>query len=192
MKSYDENDLITFTDGDTIEAGTLIWTAGITAETFNFKWSAPSQTSGGRLSVDEYNKVAGTEGIYAIGDIACHSAPAWPKGCPQLAQVAIQQGKRLAENLNSPDRRRPFVYNDKGSMATIGRNRAVVDLRHVHFSGWFAWITWMYIHLISLLGMRNKAVVLLNWIWSYFTFSSSLRLIMRPSSNPSSSNKVRS
>ena len=192
MRSYDENDLITFTDGDTIEAGTLIWTAGITAETFNFKGSAPSQTSGGRLSVDEYNKVAGTEGIYAIGDIACHSAPAWPKGCPQLAQVAIQQGKRLAENLNSPDRRRPFVYNDKGSMATIGRNRAVVDLRHVHFSGWFAWITWMYIHLISLLGMRNKAVVLLNWIWSYFTFSSSLRLIMRPSSNPSSSNKIRS
>ena len=186
MKSYDEDGLITFADGGTIEAGTVIWTAGITAETFDFKNFSPGKCPGGRLPVDDFNRITGTDSIYAIGDIACHADTAWPKGCPQLAQVAIQQGARLALNLNRPDRRRPFVYNDKGLMATIGRNHAVVDLRHVHFAGWFAWITWMFIHLISLLGMRNKAIVLLNWIWSYFTFSSSLRLILRPSCNPSS------
>lgn len=180
MKSY-ENGLITFTDGDTIEADTLIWTAGITAEKFDFRGFIPDKCPGERLPVDEYNRVIGAADIYAIGDIAYHADSTWPHGCPQLAQVAIQQGFRVACNLNNPESSRPFVYNDKGSMATIGRNRAVVDLKLIHFSGWFAWLTWMFIHLIGLLGMRNKIVVLLNWIWSYFTFSSSLRLILRPS-----------
>lgn len=186
MKSYDENGLITFTDGESFYADTVIWTAGVTAEEFDFKNFIPQACPGGRLPVDEYNKVIGTDNIYAIGDISYHADEVWQRGCPQLAQVAIQQGDCVADNLNKPERRKPFRYNDKGSMATIGRNHAVVDLNKVHYSGWFAWITWMAVHLISLLGMRNKAVVLLNWIWSYFTFSSSLRLILRQSSNPSS------
>lgn len=189
MKSYSSDGVITFTDGETLTADTLIWTAGITAEAFDFKNFMPQPSPGGRLAVDEYNKVEGVDDIYAIGDISYHADQEWPKGCPQLAQVAIQQGDRLATNLNKPEKRKPFRYNDKGAMATIGRNHAVVDLHKLHFSGWFAWITWMAVHLISLLGMRNKAVVLLNWIWSYFTFSSSLRLILRASSNPSSSVK---
>ena len=185
MKSYDENGIITFTDGDTIAADTLVWTAGITAEPFKFTGFTPQPRPGARLAVDEYNKVDGTDDIYAIGDISYHEDEVWTRGCPQLAQVAIQQGNRLAENLNNPSKKRAFVYNDKGSMATIGRNHAVVDLHKFHFAGWFAWIVWMAVHLMSLLGMRNKAVVLINWIWAYFTSSSSLRLILRPSRNPS-------
>lgn len=189
MKSY-ENGLITFSDGNTIETDTVIWTAGVTAEKFEFKGFTPDNCPGGRLPVDEYNKVIGTADIYTIGDIAYHTDDTWPRGCPQLAQAAIQQGSRVAANLNKPDSARPFVYKDKGSMATIGRNRAVVDLKLVHFSGWFAWLTWMFIHLIGLLGMRNKIVVLLNWIWSYFTFSTSLRLILRPSRNYENNIKI--
>ena len=185
MKSYDENGIITFTDGDTIAADTLVWTAGITAEPFKFTGFTPQPRPGARLAVDEYNKVDGTDDIYAIGDISYHEDEVWTRGCPQLAQVAIQQGNRLAENLNNPSKKRAFVYIDKGSMATIGRNHAVVDLHKFHFAGWFAWIVWMAVHLMSLLGMRNKAVVLINWIWAYFTSSSSLRLILRPSRNPS-------
>lgn len=186
MQSYDAEGVITFTDGETLTTDTLIWTAGVTAEPFDFKNFKPSACPGGRLPVDEYNKVEGTDDVYAIGDISYHADEVWQRGCPQLAQVAIQQGDRLAANLNNPDKRKPFNYKDKGSMATIGRNHAVVDLHKLHFSGWFAWITWMAVHLMSLLGMRNKAVVLINWMWSYFTFSSSLRLILRASSNPSS------
>ncbi len=101
-----------------------------------------------------------------------------------MAQVAIQQGEKLAENLNSCHEFEPFAYNDKGSMATIGRNMAVVDLKYLHFKGWFAWMTWMIVHLMSLLGMRNKMIVLLNWTWSYFKHSSALRLILRPGCVP--------
>lgn len=186
MKSYDDNGLVTFTDGDSLETDTLIWTAGITGESFRIEGFTPVLGPGARFSVDAYNCLEGSDSIYAIGDIAYHADDEWPRGCPQLAQVALQQGRCLAANLNHPERREKFRYNDKGSMATIGRNHAVVDLHKFHFSGWFAWITWMAVHLMSLLGMRNKTVVLLNWMWSYFTFSSSLRLILRASHNPSS------
>lgn len=186
MKSYDANGLITFADGDTIETDTLIWTAGITAVGFDFIGQTPKTGPGGRLIVDSHNRLDGFDNIYAIGDIAYHADEVWPHGCPQLAQVAIQQGQLVAENLNNPDKPVEFKYNDKGSMATIGRNHAVVDIKKLHFAGWFAWITWMFVHLLSILGMRNKTVVLLNWTWQYFTFSSSLRLILRPSLLPKS------
>lgn len=185
MASYDDNGLVTLDDGDVIECGSLIWTAGITAVPFEFKGADLAFGSGNRIMVDEYNRVIGTDNVYAIGDISCHTDVTWPRGCPQLAQVAIQQGRRLARNLNDPSRRTPFVYNDKGTMATIGRNRAVVNIGKTHYGGWFAWITWMAVHLISLLGMRNKLMVLLNWTWSYLSFSSSLRLLIRPSAQPS-------
>lgn len=184
MKSYADDGTITFTDGDTLLAGSMIWTAGVTAEPLTFSDNAPTTVGGGRLKVDACNRVEGLQDVYAIGDISCHQSGLWPKGCPQLAQPAIQQGARLAANLNRPDKAAAFEYRDKGSMATIGRNRAVVDMNRIHFSGWFAWIMWMAVHLVSLLGMRNKAVVLLNWTWSYFSFSSALRLILRPSRFP--------
>ncbi len=188
MKSYDDNGLLTFADGDSIECGMVIWTAGVTAVSFDFKGCQPCVAPGGRLAVDEYNRVSGTDNIYAIGDIAYHTDDRMPKGCPQLAQGAIQQGARVAQNLNSPSRQKPFVYKDKGSMATVGRNRAVADIGKCHFHGWIAWITWMAVHLMGLLGMRNKAIVLLNWTWSYFTFSPGMRLII-PSAGQAKRNR---
>lgn len=183
MESYADG-TITFTNGETIEAGSLIWTAGITSTPLQFKDKEPVTGPGHRLIVDEFNRLDGFNDVYAIGDISYHEDNEWPHGCPQLAQVAIQQGHRLAENLNHPENTKPFKYDDKGAMATIGRNHAVVDLHKLHFGGWFAWITWMAVHLVSLLGMRNKAIVLINWMWSYFTYSSSLRLILTPSKYP--------
>ena len=108
----------------------------------------------------------------------------YPYGHPQVAQPAIQQARNLARNLNDPGRKKKFVYNDKGSMATVGKNRAVVDLGHTFFDGWFAWMIWMLIHLISILGMRNRIIVLLNWTWNYLTYSTSLRLLLRPTRFP--------
>lgn len=187
MKTYDGT-TATFADGHGIEAKTLIWTAGVTAISFDFSGIDPATGPGNRLVVDPYNRVKGLDCVYAIGDICIHTDTKYPHGCPQLAQVAIQQGVRLADNLNRRHDFTPFEYNDKGTMATIGRNKAVVDLRHIHFKGWPAWMTWMIVHLISLLGMRNRIIVLLNWTWSYFKHSSALRLILRPSCMPADEN----
>ncbi|MDE7407878.1 MAG: NAD(P)/FAD-dependent oxidoreductase, partial [Muribaculaceae bacterium] len=123
--------------------------------------------------------------VFALGDIALMTADeSFPQGHPQLAQVAIQQAANLARNLNAGRFEYKFRYNDKGSMATVGRNRAVVDLNHMRFGGFFAWLVWMFIHLISILGMRNKVAVLVNWLWAYFTYGTSLRLIMHPNRYP--------
>ena len=183
MKDYDGRS-ISFADGSALEAETLVWTAGVTGVGFEFKNCDIAPGPGNRLVVDAYNRVDGLDHVYAIGDICIHTDDRYPHGCPQVAQVAIQQGEKLAENLNRGHEFEPFVYNDKGSMATIGRNKAVVDLKYLHFNGWFAWITWMIVHLMSLLGMRNKMIVLLNWTWSYFKHSSALRLILRPGCMP--------
>lgn len=188
MKSYKDRTL-TFADGETLECGLVIWTAGITGNRIELENSDVKAGPGGRFIVDQYNKVEGTEDVYAIGDIALHMDEKYPRGCPQLAQPAIQQGRTLARNLNLPAGKawKSFEYNDKGSMATIGRNRAVVDMGKIHFQGWFAWITWMTVHLMTLLGMRNKLVVFLNWIWNYFGFATSLRMILKPSRYPDES-----
>ncbi len=183
MKSYD-NDIVTFTDGDTIDTSTVIWTAGVTGESIMTEGTDVKPGPGNRWVVDEYNRVEGLPDVYAIGDGCIHTDERYPRGCPQLAQVAIQQGRTLAENLNSDTFTRKFSYRDKGSMATVGRNRAVVDLGKRHIGGWMAWMAWMVVHLLSLLGMRNRTVVFINWMWNYFTFSSGLRLIMRPSRYP--------
>lgn len=208
MKEYEpDNSLVLLADGSSLEASMVIWTAGVTATPFNWvvttdDVSATSSAEdvsrqspsfighGGRLKTDCHCKVEGLRDVYALGDIALMSGDgAFPTGHPQLAQVALQQGKLLARNLNAlsngkPDKVKPFSYDDKGSMATVGRNRAVVDLKHFRFHGFFAWLVWMFIHLISILGMRNKITVLVNWIWAYFNYSTSLRLLIQPSPHP--------
>ncbi|MCH5247329.1 MAG: NAD(P)/FAD-dependent oxidoreductase [Muribaculaceae bacterium] len=186
MKSY-ENNVVTLSDGSVLSAGMVIWTAGITGTPFPIikeNGENLERTRGGRIPVNGYNKVEGLKDVYALGDIAYMTADeAYPNGHPQLAQVAIQSGKNLAQNLNKGTKKE-FKYYDKGSMATIGRNRAVVDLKNFYFGGFLAWLTWMFIHLISLLGMRNKITVLINWLWAYFSYGTSLRLIMHPNRFP--------
>lgn len=183
MKSYDDN-VVTFTDGSTMYSEMMVWTAGVTGETFEITGGELHKGPGQRFIVDEYNRAEGYDDIFVIGDLALHTDDMYPHGCPQLAQVAIQQARTLARNLNRGSMERRFEYNDKGSMATIGRNRAVADLRHMHLTGFPAWFTWMFIHLISILGMRNKLVVLTNWIWAYFSYPTSLRLLIHPGRYP--------
>ena len=183
MSSYD-NGVLNFTDGEALRTEFVIWTAGITAETFTFVGADVKTGPGGRFNVDEYNRIIGLDDVYAIGDICSHADKRFPRGCPQLAQPAIQQGRCLAANLNADKFVKPFSYKDKGSMATIGRNRAVVDMGKTHFNGFIAWVAWMAVHLVTLLGMRNKTVVFINWIWSYFGFSTSLRMLLKGTPYP--------
>ena len=181
LKSFDAENILTFGDGSQRYSSMVIWTAGVTGIAFDFTGDIKPQIGPGhRLMVDEYSALEGVEDVYAVGDIACHHSDKYPGGHPQVAQVAIQSARNLAKNLNDDKgKRRPFVYHDKGSMATVGRNRAIVDLPHLFLHGRIAWLAWMFIHLISLLGMRNKITVLTTWIWGYFTYSSSTRLLLR-------------
>ena len=183
LKSY-ENKYVTFADGHKEYYETLIWTAGVKGEPIP---GLPPETigRGNRIIVDEYNRVKGYEdSIMAVGDIALMQCEAYPNGHPQMAQPAIQQARNLAKNLNKGEFRHKFEYLDKGSMATIGKNRAVADLKGFSFSGFFAWLTWLFIHLISILGMRNKLSVMVNWFWNYLFYSTSLRLLLRPTRFP--------
>ncbi len=183
MKSYDDK-IVTFADGHTEYWETVIWTAGVMGEPmpgFPKECVGP----GNRIICDEFNRVVGhEEDVMAIGDIALIRSEEYPKGHPQMAQPAIQEAVNLAKNMNCGEFRTPFKYHDKGSMATVGKNRAVADLKNFSFSGMIAWWMWMAIHLISILGMRNKLNVMLNWIWNYFTYSTSLRLLLRPTKYP--------
>ena len=184
MKGYSDR-VLTFSDGSTIETDTVIWTAGVTGETIELKGTDVAPGHGRRWVVDEYSRVVGLDGVYAIGDIALMETSDYPHGHPQVAQVALQQGRNLAKNLSRPDRApKPFRYRDKGTMATIGRDRAVVDMGKMHVSGRMAWWMWLVVHLMSILGMRNRTVVFINWIWNYWTFSTGLRLLVRPQRYP--------
>ncbi|NUN99686.1 MAG: FAD-dependent oxidoreductase, partial [Saprospiraceae bacterium] len=169
-------------DGTTILSKKVIWAAGITGKA-PVGLAPECKGPGGRILVDRYSKVQGYDDIFAIGDIAYMTEEAYPDGHPQLAQAAMQQGKNLAENfirMETGKALKPFTYRDLGSMATVGRNRAVVDLPNLKFQGAFAWLVWLFIHLFSLLGVKNKVFVFLNWLWGYFTYDQSLRLIIRP------------
>ncbi|MCC6459497.1 MAG: NAD(P)/FAD-dependent oxidoreductase [Saprospiraceae bacterium] len=169
-------------DGSTIRTDKVIWAAGITGNTLS---GLPTEalTRGNRLVVDPVNRVNGTGNIFAIGDIAFQTEEKFPKGHPQVAQVAIQQAKNLAANLlllRQQREPRDFRYKDLGSMATIGRNRAVVDLPFWRFQGAFAWLVWLFVHLFSILGLKNKIFIFLNWVWNYLTYDQSLRLVIKP------------
>lgn len=184
MKQYRDK-IVTYGDGRTEYRETLIWTAGVCGEPMP---GLPKELlgHGGRIVTDRYNRVPGYEElVYAVGDIALMTTEAYPKGHPQVAQVAIQQARLLARQLNAGHWTEEFDYHDKGSMATVGKNRAVAELPGRRaFGGWAAWMAWMFVHLISILGMRNKLNVLLNWTWNYYTYSTSLRLLMRPTKYP--------
>lgn len=184
LKSY-ENNCARLDDGTEIPSGMVIWTAGIVANSFHFSGFTPEIAKGGRIKVDAYNLAVGSENIYVVGDMAYMTTDSYPDGYPQLAQVAIQQSTHLARNINrSFINPAPFVYHDKGTMATVGRNMAVADLKTGTLSGRVAWMAWMFVHLISILGMRNKLTVLINWIWAYFTYSTSLRQLIYPDKFP--------
>ncbi|WP_316836153.1 NAD(P)/FAD-dependent oxidoreductase [Pedobacter nutrimenti] len=184
VKEYID-DVVHFADGKKIEAKTLIWAAGVTSSVFD-GIEKEHYGRGRRMLTNAFNKVEGTANIYAIGDTGIQTAdPGFPDGHPQLAQVAIQQGRNLGKNLKLEAEGKPmkaFMYNDKGSMAIIGRNRAVADLPKpkIHFDGFVAWVAWLFIHLISLINNRNRIKTLYNWMVSYFTRDQSLRMIVKP------------
>lgn len=180
VKDYDGN--VITTDKRPFEATTLIWAAGVKGSLIP-GIDGEGVIVGGRYVVNEFNQIKGFENIYALGDVALMITPENPKGDPMVAQVAIQQGKLLAENFEKLKDNKPmksFKYKDKGSMATIGRDKAVVDLPGWKFAGWFAWFVWMFVHLVSLVGFRNKVVALMNWVVQYFQYNKSVRLIIRP------------
>ncbi len=172
-------------DGTKIPSETVIWVSGIRANTFE---GIPAESIGraGRILTDRYNRVKGLDEVYAIGDISyVEGDKEYPQGHPQLAQVAIQQARTLADNLlHQVDGRefKPFSYKNLGVMATIGRKKAVAEIGKLKFSGIWAWLLWLIVHLRSILGVRNKTVVFLNWVWSYINYKQSLRLILRAES----------
>ena len=183
VKNYD-GDILELSNGETIQTKTVIWAAGVTGNTLA-GIPATAQAFGNRLKVDRINKLAATENIFAIGDIALMTTPKYPKGHPQLANVAINQAKKLAQNLKKLEQHKAttdFEYRDLGSMATIGTNKAVVDLPFIHFKGYFAWVIWMFLHLMLILSVRNKLIIFINWAWAYISKDTSLRLILTPDS----------
>ena len=181
VTSYDGSILV-LGNGEAIETKTVIWAAGVKANALKgieMELILPNN----RISVNEYNQVNSYSNVFALGDIASMSSDVpYPKGHPQVAQVAIQQARFLARNLNEQKQSswKKFTYKDLGSMATIGRNLAVVEFPKMKFAGFFAWCVWMFVHLISLIGTKNKVQTFLNWVWNYFTYDQSLRLILSP------------
>jgi NADH dehydrogenase len=180
VKSYDGYE-VAFNTGQKLLTKTLIWAAGVRGNPVH---GMPVETLGrsSRLKVDEYNRVKGFDNIFAIGDVAVMEGdPDFPNGHPMMAPPAMQQGELLAENIDRLIQHKtlkPFRYKDQGAMATVGRNKAVVDLKRFRFQGFFAWFIWMFIHLLSLIGFRNKLIVLINWLVSYFSYDKSNRLII--------------
>jgi NADH dehydrogenase len=189
VKDY-TGDKVYLDNGEIIESKTLIWAAGVSAKKFD---GIPEEAynKSKRLIVDEFNKVTGTMNVYAIGDTCMQTTDKnYPNGHPQVAQVAIQQGKKLAKNFTLMSKGleiKPFEYFDKGSMAIIGKNKAVADipLFKIHFSGFVAWLAWLFIHLTSLIKHRNRVKTFYNWMVAYFSGDQSLRMIIRPSSTKS-------
>lgn len=180
VEKYDGK-VIKLSDGRDIHTKNVLWSAGVKGAVLE-GLPADAIARGNRIVVDEFNRVTGQENIFAIGDVAAQITPATPNGLPGVAPVAIQQGKQLASNIihfMNNEKPEPFKYFDKGSMATVGRNKAVVDIGKIRFQGIFAWFVWMFVHLMSLVGFRNKLVTFVNWVWSYFSYDRGTRLIIR-------------
>jgi NADH dehydrogenase len=180
VESYDGNE-IKFEDGKTIRTKNVIWSAGVMG-VIPDGIAKEGIERGNRIRVDNICRMVGSNNIFAIGDVAAMITDETPKGHPGVAQVAIQMGQTTGKNiirLLKGEQTVPFKYNDKGSLATIGRNKAVADLGKVKFQGFFAWLIWMFVHLISLMGGRNRVIVFINWIASYLTYNGGTRLIIR-------------
>ena len=178
-----ENNRVTTTGDLYFDTATFIWSAGVTGASISGIDGAALHEKINRYNVDPYSKVFGFENVFAIGDIALMETKEYPRGHPQVAQPAIQQGKHLAKNLKRLAEKKapePFKYFDKGSMATIGRNKAVVDMGKLQFGGFLAWFVWMFIHLWFLVGFRNRLVTIINWVYSYWNYDKAARLIVRP------------
>ncbi|MFT4758750.1 MAG: NADH dehydrogenase [Paraglaciecola sp.] len=177
-----DGEFVCVKDGDKIPAKKVIWAAGIIG---NKMKGLPDDCRcwGNRFRVNRLNQIQTFDNIYAIGDICYMEEPDYPKGHPQVAQVAIQQGKNLAKNFKLMEKEKSlkeFSYNDLGSMATIGRHLAVVDLPRWKMNGLFAWFIWLFVHLFQLMGVKNRLFVFINWVWNYVTYDQSLRLIIKP------------
>lgn len=173
---------VTLKSGETIPARNVIWAAGVTGNKFE-GIPEPALVRGNRIRTDRFFKVDGMENVYAIGDIAYMETPDYPTGHPQLAGVAIQQGSRLGKNLRNRLKDKmpvPFEYKDKGSMATVGKRKAVVDLPSFSFQGRLAWLTWMFVHLMLILSVKNKLTIFITWMYSYFTNDTTLRILLKP------------
>ncbi len=177
-----DGDTLSVSTGQKIRSKSVIWSAGVMGQVIP-GLAQESIGRGNRILVDDINRATGYSDVFAIGDVASMNLTDYPNGHPGVAPVAQQQGKHLAKNLLhliNKEKTEPFKYFDKGSMATVGRNRAVVDIGKIHFKGIFAWFIWMFVHLMSLAGFRNKAVTFVNWMWSYFSYDRGTRLIIRP------------
>jgi NADH dehydrogenase len=181
VTDYDGEE-VNLKDGTTLPSQSVIWAAGVKANEIP---GLPEDAYGKarRLVVDRANRVRGQKYIFSLGDQAYMETEKYPKGHPQVAQVALQQAALLAKNLPrmiAGESTEDFEYTDKGSLATIGRNRAVADLPGMRFQGFFAWLLWLFVHLMALVGARNRVLVFINWAWSYFTFDKSFRLLINP------------
>ncbi|MBK7342845.1 MAG: NAD(P)/FAD-dependent oxidoreductase [Saprospiraceae bacterium] len=181
VEGYD-GQIVRLSDGQTIMTQTVIWAAGVKGNPLpGLKEEA--YTTNGRLLVDEYNTIQGHEYVFALGDLAQMVTPEFPKGHPMMAQPAMQQADHFARNLLRLSARKqpiPFQYKDKGSMATIGRNRAVAEIGSLKLGGSLAWYVWMAIHILFLIGFRNRLAVLFNWAVKYFSYANTIRIIVRP------------
>lgn len=169
-------------DKQPIETITLLWAAGVKANSMPGV-AADQIAPNNRMLVDEYSRLIGEEDIFVLGDQCLLADPKYPSGHPQVAQVAIQQANNLAENLKSALKGKewkPFRYNDLGSMATVGKKMAVVDLPFMRMRGFFAWFVWLFVHLMAILGVKNKLQIFITWAWKYLSFDPSLRLLIRP------------
>jgi len=181
VEQYD-GELVVLKDGRNIPTRNLIWAAGVSGN-LPLGFDAATIQRGNRLKVDRHNKVQGTNNIFALGDIAYMETPKYERGHPQVANVAINQAKLLGKNFKGDLRGnswKEFEYKDPGSMATVGKRKAVVDLPKFSFQGRLAWFTWMFLHLMLILSVRNKLFIFINWAISYFTNDTTLRLILLP------------
>jgi NADH:ubiquinone reductase (H+-translocating) len=180
VKDYDGK-ILTLNNGDQIPTRTVIWAAGVRGRLMEGFTSEEIAPHGKRLIVNRINQIPTSSNIFAVGDIAYMETPKYPRGHPQLANVAINQAKLLARNLKQIEESKAtkdFEYKDLGSMATVGTNKALVDFQHIHFRGLVAWFIWMFLHLMLILSVRNKLIIFINWAWAYITKDTSLRLIL--------------
>lgn len=181
VQDYDGK-LVSLEGKESIHTQTLLWAAGIKPNRIE-GFEQSHYAGNGRMLVNEFNQLIDSEGIFVLGDQCLLPGVNFPKGHPQVAQVAIQQAKNLSKNLNrmvSGQSLAPFQYKDLGSMATVGRKLAVVDLPFFKFQGLLAWMTWLFVHLMAILGVKNKLFIFLDWSWNYLAFDPSLRLLIKP------------